>query len=298
VGGPGLEGCTSCEHKKRIVPQASFSLQKNLIPRRNILLRRIFNTIITINQPVVLSKMKIERNLENELKTQLKLLKALCDNYDNGIVDSVKCISVIWRLLFYDRQEKTESLLALLGIKEKVRMYDFSAPRVGFSFFNLGERISGLNIRHSSNIYCGLVCKDLKRDEDGKYIYSFSPLCSSPLYHDYEKSCKSQRNRKSISEWSDAIIYEVHGDNVNFSLSRAALLYILCNKDGGAHFDKTFTTRGRFDHKSIASYIAFRDDQALHLMVNGVDVRFVNDPAYPSVRQIAHEVLASLEEYM
>lgn len=85
---------------------------------------------------------------------------------------------------------------------------------------------------------------------------------------------------------------------MNFSLSRAALLCILCNQDGGAHFDKDLHANNKIDQKSIDSYKAFRDDQALHLMVNGVDVSFVNDPAYPSVRQIAHEVLASLEEYM
>ena len=230
-----------------------------------------------------------ERTAQLALKDKINNLKLLCKVYDEGNLAIAKEISVIWRVLFLDTN-KDSSLLTQCGLKDKIQMLDSSSPRVGISYFNIGSGISNLNLSFPSNIYCGLVCKDFKKQENS-IKFSFSPLCNSSQY-------KKPKRLVSLKEWSDAIIYEVHGDNVNFSLSRAALLYILCNKDGGAHFDKTFTTRGRFDHKSIASYIAFRDDQALHLMVNGVDVRFVNDPAYPSVRQIAHEVLASLEEYM
>lgn len=250
------------------------------------MLSRIFNTI---NQPFVLLEMKAERTAQLALKDKINNLKLLCKVYDEGNLAIAKEISVIWRVLFLDTN-KDSSLLTQCGLKDKIQMLDSSSPRVGISYFNIGSGISNLNLSFPSNIYCGLVCEDINR-EGNSICYSFSPLCSSSQYKNSEKYI-------SLKKWSNQIVFDIRGEGVDISLSRADFLQILCNKDGGAHFDKTFTTRGRFDHKSIASYIAFRDDQALHLMVNGVDVRFVNDPAYSSVRQIAHEVLASLEEYM
>ena len=233
--------------------------------------------------------MKTERTAQLALKDKIKNLRSLCGIYDDGNPSIAMEMSVIWRVVFYDLK-KDKSLLSQCGLRDKIQMLDSSAPRGGISYFNIGSGISNLNLLFPSNIYCGLVCKDVEIQENS-IKFSFSPLCNSSQY-------KKPKRLVSLKEWSDAIIYEVHGAGVDFSLSRTDLLRILCNKDGGAHFDKTFTTKGGINQKSIDSYIAFRDDQALHLMVNGMDVRFVSDPAYPSVRQIAQEVLVSLEEYL
>lgn len=242
--------------------------------------------------------MKVERNLEKVLKDQLNLLKSLCDNYDNGVFDSVKCMSVIFRMLFYDPVGRNESLLSQLGIKDKVRMYDFSAPRNSFSFFEFGDGISNLIIQHFSDFYCGLVGKTIKKRPEGKYQFRFYPLCESPKYGDHEEYCKLHRERKTISEWSNGCIYEVN----DIVLNRGTLIFTMCNKDGGAHFElspqDSAKNRNKRSLKNFENYLAFRDDQAIHLIVNGEDVRFVNDPAYPAIRQIAREVLVSLEEYM
>jgi len=199
-------------------------------------------------------------------------------------------IAVALRVLFCDSPNngRNISVLTLNGIRDEVKLLDTTAPRKGFSFFNLGDNVSGLDISYFSNVYGGLVCKDIAIGDGNEYVYQFSPLVSSSLYKNYESKCLEEWRFLSVKEWLEAIVFEVDFGEDKWQLNRFELFTNLANKDGGAHYQLDLSS----DHK-CKIYNEFQDTQALHLIVNGVDVCFENTPGHPSIRQMAQEVLVS-----
>ncbi len=68
-------------------------------------------------------------------------------------------------------------------------------------------------------------------------------------------------------------------------MTRKDIIEIVTDKDGGAHLDP----------KIPENYAEFREPTALHFKLNGKDAIFNQNPVYVSLRQIAYELLESLE---
>lgn len=241
--------------------------------------------------------MKPERTPQKELKIQLLRLESSCREYDNGTDVSALNISVALRTLLYDKGYGI-SVLKQCGILEDVKLFDSTAPCIGMSFFNIGDNVSNVDILYSGDIYAGLVSKDIHNGGEGELVYHFSPLCASPVYSGYRKGLLDQNRSIPIKDWLDAPVFRVNADTRPIQMTREEIFLRVANKEGGAHFDPnpTITKNGI---QSLDPYSMFLDDtQAIHLMVNGVDVYFENTPVFPSLRQMAEEVLISLSGYL
>lgn len=247
-----------------------------------------------------------ERNPEQVFLEICESIKQLCKNYDDGFDYMSLSISNHLRTLFWDNKNgSVQSILSQCGLKDKIKLLDASAPRNCISFLKIGDGVCNLNFSFD-DVYCGLDCKDVYLDSKGVVKYNFSPLCSSDVYSGYEKRCKDNNRFLSMEEWMGGIIYEVRSQGYNAKLSRRELILTVCNKDGGTHYDPCLTY-GKGDVtkdengtilKGVASYEMFCNLEDNVFFVNSRQVSFENNPMYPAIRQIAREVLVSLEEYM
>lgn len=238
--------------------------------------------------------MKPERTPQQALRDQLHRLTDLCRAYDSGSFVTMD-IAVALRTLFCDgpNNGRNISVLTLSGIRDNVKLLDSTAPRKAMSFFNIGDNVSGLNITCFSNVYGGLVCKDITIGDENEYVYQFSTLVNSSVYKNYQSKCIEEGRFLSVKEWLDGIVFEVDFGEDKWQLSRFELFTFLANKDGGAHYELDMESNPK-----CRIYNEYRDTQALHLIVNAVDVCFKDTPIAPSVRQIAQEVLVSLASYL
>lgn len=204
-----------------------------------------------------------EEFIENFIE-QMKLLSKSCKEYNNGDESEIKRISVSLRNLLKDKNRDI-SALSHLNKKKSLRYWDSSTKNEGMSNFIIDSMVN--STVWVLDIYMGLVIKRIT-GIDGVYKYHFKPLLYQPNW---------QRNDTlDFNGWYEQIIYH---DPAGSSLTREDLILSIAEQDGGNHFDLKVNNK----------YYQFKQKDSLKLFVNGENVIFENNPAFTSLRQIAHE---------
>ena len=203
--------------------------------------------------------MQSTEELENHLQEQLKFLKKSCGDYDNGDITEAKRIALQLRVLLHDTSS-SNSLLAQLTLKEKLLYLD-SAFR--FDAHNLMPHFGLLFINSNSTFYKPLL-------NDGPPI--------PKKFITFE------------SWWKNSIVIKDQKEN---KFSRKDLVLNIVNTDGGAHVDgklnKSYADLSRNNSIGI-QFVIKQSNQAKKTF----DMQYVE---LASVRQIAHEFIASLDNF-
>ena len=201
-----------------------------------------------------------------------------CNTFDKNEERKAKDIAGRIRTLLKDGPRKnTVSILQQLGRKD-IFFKDSSIPytkKPGFSFFDInGSRNN--SVITISGVYMALIFKKVQ-GVDKTLEFSFSPLFQ-------RNQLKPEIIERPFSQWWEQIIYE--DPFSNYKLSRKDLILSSSEKDGFAHFDP----------KLNDEYSKFLESDSLELVINGQKIKFINNPAKNSIRQIGFEVIMTLKE--
>jgi len=196
--------------------------------------------------------------LMKHLRAQIQFMKLSAASFDNGFEDEAKRLAVVIRVLVHDTRNSI-SLLTLLG-KKNIDFYDSAVP---YDSRNLLT-------------YNGLTMMRISTAEGASYV---APLDDGP-------PSRSRTRKISFKIWWDGVF--VIKDKYGKTLTRKDMVRSVANTDGGAHvdpnLDETYSNLTRFNSMG---WKFFRRD---------VKDNFRNSPALPSIRQIAHEVLKTLND--
>jgi hypothetical protein len=199
-----------------------------------------------------------------QLEDQINFLVKSAVEYDKGHEAEAKRMAVSIRILLHDTGSSI-SLLRQLGVKSasgtEATDMPFADTSRDYDPHNL------LEVHHSFN---GLVTM-LVGGSGTRYL---APL-SQPSHGRILKS--------TFPDWWNKVVY-IDMNRENFT--RRDLVLAVTNKDGGAHVDPELDQR----------YADFSRNNSLGwvLSKNGVEHAPLIGPVYPSIRQIAHELLLSL----
>lgn len=197
--------------------------------------------------------------LKKHLQEQLRFLKKSCRDYDNGDISEAKRIALQLRVLLHDTNS-SNSLLSQLNLKEKLSYLDSAFP---FDPHNLMPHCGLLFINSNSTIYIPLL-------NDGppipKKFIAFEPW------------------------WKNSIVIK---DRMGKEFSRKDLILNITNTDGGAHIDrklnKSYADLSRNNSVGIQLVIKKPDQEKEIFDMQCVELA--------SVRQIAYELIASLDNF-
>ncbi|MCQ2112306.1 MAG: hypothetical protein MJY95_03070 [Bacteroidaceae bacterium] len=209
-------------------------------------------------------------DLNKAFDFNIKMLKQLCNMYDGGEYYAALWIAVVLRTLLKDSTH-TNSIFKQLELKD-MEFIDTSFPINGCSGWNVGDGVHNL-IVYSNNVFAGLLKKNINISCDKKIHLSFTNRGNSRL-------C----NKKTFDDWYDASVFEVKGES-EMKLSRKDVIETLAEKEGGAHFDNNTTQQ----------YAYFQKGDCLKIIINDEIAIFENNPVFASVRQIAYEVLETID---
>lgn len=208
-----------------------------------------------------------------------------CKSFDEKHERKSKDIAGRIRTLLKDGpNKKTISVLKQLDRKDilfKDSAIEYT-KNPGFSYFTVLGGVYN-NIMTLSGVYMGLVYKNVNDSITPSKVgrdapqFSFGPLCN-------RGSQVPEIKERPFDEWWDQIIYEDHYSN--YKLSRKDLILSSSEKDGYAHFDPMLDEE----------YKKFLQADSLELVINGEKIRFINNPAKNSIRQIGFEVILTLKE--
>lgn len=200
---------------------------------------------------------KVSQNLDDllqHLKEQILFLQSSALSYDKGFTSEAKRLAVVIRVLLHDTP-KSQSLLSQINKK-------------GILFFDTASPYDPRNLLS----YSGLAIVRIGQEE-GIYIPRFSIPARPGL---------GPPKLLPFNEWWESIVVVDMSRN---RFSRRDLVLSLCNKDGGAHINP----------KLDAAYAALTRHASMGLMYQTTSTSgFVKSIELASVRQIAHEVIMSL----
>lgn len=204
---------------------------------------------------------KVDNPISAKYYDYLKLLRVLCDTYDNGNEIVALSISAAIRVLVHDTPKST-SLLKHLDKK-------------GMSFLSTNVK------EENKSVHLGLVRRIHVGVHDGiggeaKYW----PLCDER----YFPTPKEVAFLAFDEWWGNEHIFDA-GESY---LTRRDLILSVANKDGGAHFDSAVEKKYddfRHSWSGRSTLVGTRSG-----VVRGYD----NIPVYPAVRQIGYELMSTL----
>ena len=206
---------------------------------------------------------KVNNNIEEKYNSFLFLIKTLCNAYDSQESDVIALsISVAIRVLVHDKN-RNKSLLKHIGKKE--------CKFLSTNFDNKQDVV-----------HLGLVRKinvGVSDGEGGEAKYW--PLCDDRYF-----SVPTSEKYINFKDWWEK---EEVFKSCKHSLTRKDLIMTMVNKDGGAHFDKVV------DEKYDNFRQTWSGGSTLVGNSSGIKRGYDNIPTYPAVRQIAHELLSSLQ---
>jgi hypothetical protein len=220
---------------------------------------------------------------------QIGFLRRSASMYDSGSRDEAVRLATTLRLLLHDGGRST-SLLSLLKIKDQLRYVDTARHRSDIDATRqalLDEtrrkpgRESAVLVDHRPG--AGLV--DACLFPDGSMAWTPRLATTSPNPH------------VAFDEWWSTLVIEGSDERI---YSRAQIVTVMANQDGGAHVDQ----------KLDAAYRALVDDdlgfQTVRPEFQDQDWTLKDPPGgwisplgnvtHATVRQITHELLVTLEE--
>lgn len=216
----------------------------------------------------------------------ISMLHHLCDEFDRGRTEAALWIAVVLRTLLHTHfnKGKRTSYAIIDQLKEMDEKYNFAFLSTCFkcpdnsSFaqgWQLGDGVCGVNIAAAS-VYAGLIIKTINRVEGGVGYVADAVL---------KRTTFDATNRwLPLYEWMNEIVFR--DNSTKKELSRWDVISMIANKDGGAHFDPNVPIK----------YDTFRHPNLFTVSFGKTIIPFSRNPVYVSVRQIAWEVLASIEK--
>jgi hypothetical protein len=211
----------------------------------------------------------MQTEFEQHLMEQMSFLRRSARDFDAGDESEAKRLALHVRTLVYDSR-KSKSLLGQLGLKDSIRFEDTTIRRVelppGFTELPLGSIVldSGITVTQMKFVgpYAGVAFAAPLDDVAPERI-------GPPV---------------QFEQWWEPVILTDTQGNV---FSRKSFVLVLANEDGGAHVDPELQ----------ASYAALVKANSLGRMgaAPGEEMRPLLNIALASARQIAHELLRTLE---
>jgi hypothetical protein len=200
-----------------------------------------------------------ERELTRNLVEQIHFLVTSAISYDKGDHLEAKRMAVTLRILLHDTKSN-KSLLGLIKLKNILWIdtvdVDYNYPQA--------------NLVYSFGLF------RIKFDCPSGRVPWLIPN-GTPA---------GNLNRSEFNKWWDrpVIIVPIEGERLCFS--RKNIILNIANTDGGAHVDSSLEQ----DHVRLSRGNVF----GLIATKNGIDYPLIN-PELPSIRQISHEVLLTLQ---
>jgi hypothetical protein len=223
-----------------------------------------------------------KKELHRHLLEQLQFLKASAAAYDNGFEGEAKRLATTIRVLLHDTKS-SKSLLHQLGIKGALKMHNTAHP---------------LDLRNLAP-HQGLVVLRLDVPGNTAGAITFSLGGKQPPYTPGPSDSARARmtyvprvtapprttpTTTSFAKWWEEIVIK---DGQGQTFSRKDLILALADKEGGAHVDPALD-------EQYARLTRFYS-QGYQVVTGGAVLPPANSLVYASVRQIAHEVLVSIE---
>lgn len=200
-----------------------------------------------------------EDELLGHLKDQIGFLLSSSNSYDNGLVGEAKRLAIVTRVLLHDTSRST-SLLTQLG-KKNIGFYDTC---IDYDPLNLAPHI-------------GLIMMRLSTQSGAEYVAPLDNLSSARI-----------KGKVSIDDWWNKIAIK---DSVGNLFTRGEIIKTLANKEGGAHvdpeLDADYVNLSKFNSLGWKSVVRKGD------VIKEADM---GNPVFPSMRQIAHEVIKTLKD--
>ena len=198
--------------------------------------------------------------LLEHLRTQVRFIRKSALAFDDGDHAEAQRIALALRVLLHEKG-MSRSLLLQLGLRDVLLFHDTSGfqPEGDPAFPGLG--------------FGGLVWMALGR----------SPRFYAPLGR------AGTVSKLPFSAWWEAATLRVpHPETgVGYDFSRKRLVLTMTEQDGGAHVDQALDE---------PYYALTRESLMGEVAIGGKLVSSDSDPVPHAIRQIAHEVLSTLEE--
>lgn len=208
-------------------------------------------------------KARKEQELVKALIEQYKFIKLSCKSYDKGFEAEAKRLATCIRILVHDTKT-SQSLLGQMGIKNKIMFLSTATLEPRFPVENLLPEARLVKIRSW-----------VKNGDSGA---KYEPILD-------EKTPGHLWRALIFKDWW----YEIVIDDKKNKFCRKDLVLEVANKDGGAHIDPELNE---------AYYKLTRENSMGWKFSNGkFEKDFENSPVLPSIRQIAFEMLKTLERY-
>jgi len=207
--------------------------------------------------------------LEEHLVDEVRHLRVDGQAFDTGLENEARRLAATIRKLVHDTGG-SKSLLGQLGVKDSMRFEDTTIRRVelppGYTELPPG----------SITIHSGIVMTQMRMGGPDAGVKFAAPLD--------EVAPERVGPPVEFAQWWEPTILT---DQLGNDFSRRTFVLALANKDGGAHIDPTLDD----------AYAALVKANSLGRMggVAGQELQPLLNIALASVRQIAHELLRTLE---
>lgn len=209
-----------------------------------------------MNQPTTNKLPQSLADLQKQLYDQLKLLKALCELYDNGDTIVAKSIATSVRVLVHNTN-KSSSLLSQLGHKN-IKFHD-TAGGIDLDYDIDTQRIGP---------YHALVGAGTA---NSKYIpYLDNAMPGALKYVTFDEY------------WNRKIFIDSKGN----IFTRKDIILAVANKDGGAHVDP------KLDERYVE--LSRKNSMGIISGINN-NLRPIEGAELAAIRQIGHELIRTLD---
>jgi hypothetical protein len=199
-----------------------------------------------------------QQELQHHLKDQIGFILNSSRQYDEGNVSEAKNLAIHLRILLHDNRFST-SVLSQLNMKD-IEFYD-SVPDIDDS-------------KDHALYDCSLSYIHITTKGERKYVPYLDDI---PLSRDKQKS-------KFDHWWTKTILIDTKGNK----FSRKDLVLSVANQDGGAHVDPNINDK--------YAGLSRNNTMGWEVTIDGKTTNLDNEPVFPSIRQIAHEVVKSLRQ--
>jgi hypothetical protein len=203
-----------------------------------------------------------DAELLEQLEKQIRFIRRSCSLFDEGHEDEAARLAVCIRVMVHDTPN-SKSLLQHLKKKGKINYWDSASEYSPTNYI----------------AHLGLTCMSA-RVEGGHLVTSvYEPAFNGPH--------PTRGTWQSFQWWWNR--QPVIVDSKRQMFTRKDLVLAAANKDGGAHvdhqLDDAYAARTRFNSAGWSK------------IQNGHESPFDNDVAAPSIRQVAFEILKTLEPH-
>ena len=201
------------------------------------------------------------------LKEKITVLQLLCKSYDTENKYSLaKEMAVAIRVIAYDNGSNSVSLLTHLGIKNSIQLLSTMAQPKPNRLMLFGDGLFSLKMECGTN---------------GSHLV-YSPKLGN----------SNQSYLNFASWWEEKVLHDMADDYTSKTwYTRKDLIIAYCNKEGGAHVDKTLPDAVvRQSNDKITGFTFYVTNNSGYNTESKAD----NTPKDATIRQIAYELLYSL----